>query len=140
MKSHWFPTALTVVNLILLVFMVTRVEPVIADGPAGVLKGRELQIVDDLGKVRASIKLHPADPKQKAADGKLGTADTVMLRLVDPNGRPIVKLGGSVESAGFMLAGGPEQRDWNGIQLLADDKKSSVVLTNRDGRKTTLAP
>ena len=62
--------------------------------------------VNPFGYARAAQSLRPADAKQKNADGKLGTPDTVMLRLIDPNGRPIVKMGGSLEGAGLGLAGG----------------------------------
>jgi hypothetical protein len=138
MKTQWLAAVLTVVNLILLVFMVTRVQPAVAEG--AVLRGKELQIVDDSGRVRASIKLHPPNKTDKYPDGRVGSPETVMLRLIDENGRPFVKLGGSTEGSGFALAGDSEKRDWSGIQVLAEAKKSSVILTNRDGRKTTLAP
>jgi hypothetical protein len=137
-KSHWFSVSLSVLNLILLIFMLTRIPAATADAP--VLRGKELQIVDDNGKVRASIKLHPANKTDKYPDGRVGSPETVMLRLIDENGRPSVKIGGSVESSGISLAGDSEKRDWSGIQILAEAKKSSVILTNRDGRKTTLAP
>jgi hypothetical protein len=138
MKSHWVPLALSALNVVLLGFMLTRLQPATAD-PA-ILRGKELQIVDDSGKVRASIKLHPANTTDKYPDGRMGSPETVMLRLIDQNGRPSVKIGGSVESSGISLAGDSEKRDWSGIQILAEAKKSSVILTNRDGRKTTLAP
>src|SRR4029077_11776628 len=54
-----------------------------------VLRGRALEIVDEAGRVRASINVAPA-----------GTAagvtypETVILRLIDPNGRPTIKLAG----------------------------------------------
>jgi hypothetical protein len=140
MKTQWLALAVTVVNLILLAFMLTRVGPVAAEGGAPVLRGRELQIVDDAGKVRASIKLHPANNTDKYPDGRIGSPQTVMFRLIDQNGRPSVKIGGSSESSGISLAGDSEKRDWSGIQVLAEAKKSSVILTDRDGKKTTLAP
>jgi hypothetical protein len=138
MRSQWFSVALSVLNLVLLGFLLTRIQPATAEAP--ILRGKELQIVDDSGKVRASIKLHPANTTDKYPDGRIGSPETVMLRLIDENGRPFVKLGGSVEGSGLGLAGDSEKRDWSGIQVLADAKKSSVILTNRDGRKTTLAP
>jgi hypothetical protein len=138
MKSPWLPAAISVLNLVLLAVILTRIPPVTADAP--ILRGRELQIVDDAGKVRASIKLHPANKTDKYPDGRVGSPETVMFRLIDENGRPSVKIGGSVESSGISLAGDSEKRDWSGIQVLAEAKKSSVILTNRDGRKPTLAP
>ena len=40
-----------------------------ADGVAPVLRGRALEIVDDRGRVRASITVFPADPAVKMPDG-----------------------------------------------------------------------
>jgi hypothetical protein len=94
---------LTVVNLGLLVFLLTQTR--ISVGPGGihlstntqgsVLRGRSLEIVDDEGRVRASIMVHPADPSATAQSG--GTA---ILRLVDENGRPSVKLAQTQQSGG----------------------------------------
>jgi len=77
----------------------------IRESPAPVLRGSSLEIVDDQGRVRASIKIHQADPNYKWPDGKVGYPETVMFRLIDPKGRPEVKLGASVEGAGLGLIG-----------------------------------
>ena len=53
--------ALTLANLGLLLFLLTFAgKPAAADDPPAVLRGKGLEIVDDQGRVRASIKLHPA--------------------------------------------------------------------------------
>ena len=71
MKTQRILIALTVINLGMLMFQLTalrRVEAVTpASGetasPAPVLRGSSLEIVDDQGRVRASIKIHAGDPK-----------------------------------------------------------------------------
>ncbi len=94
---------LTVINLGLLMFLLAQTRLYV--GPGGVrvwanvqgtvLRGRSLEIVDDQGRVRASIMVHPADPAATAQSG--GTA---ILRLVDENGRPSVKLATTQQSGG----------------------------------------
>ena len=63
MKSPRVVMALTVANLALLLLILTlQLGPAIAQGGVPVLRGRALEIVDDQGRVRASIGvLRPAD-------------------------------------------------------------------------------
>ena len=97
---------LTVLNLMLLLFLLlSRTEPALAT-QMPVLRGRALEIVDERGRVRASIKVQPAETF-KATGRKY--PETVMLRLIDGNGRPEVKIGASVEGGGFP---GPWRRLW----------------------------
>ena len=67
--------ALTVVNIALLAFSVARPDTAGAQGVAPVLRGRALEIVDDHGRVRASIAVYPADPTVKMPDGTTGYPD-----------------------------------------------------------------
>ncbi len=82
--------ALTFANFILLVFLATQVRPAEAGAQAGVLRGSALEIVDDSGRVRASIKVHD---------------DTAVLRLIDTKGRPGVKMDAGGRAAGFLVLG-----------------------------------
>ena len=128
-------TALTLVNLALLLFLLLpRSTPAFAAGDAQVLRGRELQIVDEQGRVRASIKVHPANTF--AQTGKK-YPDTVMLRLIDPNGRPEVKIGASVDGAGIGLVG---DNDSTQVLLQAQGSETSLTLKNKDGKEQRLAP
>jgi len=63
--------ALTIVNLNLglLVFSLAQPRSAAAQGVVPVLRGRALEIVDDRGRVRASITVFPADPTVKMPDG-----------------------------------------------------------------------
>src|SRR5262245_2442306 len=66
------------------------------------LRGRALEIVDDKGKLRASISVLPPNER---------TGDMAILRLMDPvSGRPSVKLSTSENGSGLMLLGGAQTR------------------------------
>src|ERR671928_638077 len=61
--------ALTVLNLVLLAVLLARLRPAEAHDVPPVLRGRALEIVDDAGKVRASLKVYAADPNVAMPDG-----------------------------------------------------------------------
>ena len=137
MKTQRLLIALTAINLVILMFTLAHSRPATAEGVAPVLRGRALEIVDDQGRVRASIKLHPADKTYKWPDGKTGIPETVMFRLIDENGRPEVKLGASVQGAGLGLVGNSDSTQ---IVLQAEGTDSSLKLTNKDGRQQLIKP
>jgi hypothetical protein len=137
MKMQRLFIALTIVNLGLLIFLLAQIRRVGADSVAPVLRGRELEIVDEQGRVRASIKVHPEDRTFKMPDGKTGYPETVMFRLIDPKGRPEVKLGASEQGGGLGLVG---VSDSTHIILKADGADSSLKLTNKDGRQQIIKP
>ena len=137
MKSNRLAIAFTVINLMILMFNLLHTSPATADSVAPVLRGRSLEIVDDQGKVRASIKIHPADKTFKMPDGKVGYPETVMFRLIDPNGRPEVKIGASEQGGGLGLVGA---FDTTHIILQAQDTDSSLKLANKDGRQQLIKP
>jgi hypothetical protein len=64
----------------------------------------------------------------------------VLLRLIDPNGRPGVKIGRSADGGGMSLAGDCEKRECNGAQIPAKAEGISVVLTNKDGKTQVVKP
>ena len=145
MKLNRIFVVLTLLNLGLTVFLLAQVGRVQATGSsisasdtvAPVLRGRELEIVDDQGKVRASIKIHAGDPQYKWPDGKVGYPETVMLRLIDPNGRPEVKMGASVEGAGLGLIGGTDSTQ---LILKTEGPDSSIKLQNKTGKQQLIRP
>ena len=142
MKIQRLLMALTFVNLGILILLLTQIRPVEADSAAPVLRGRALEIVDDHGKIRASIKVLPAGPARRA-DGSLSEAngkiypETVLLRLIDPNGRPSVKLGVSEQGGGLGLGG---ESDPTYVLLKAEGADTSLKLTNKDGRQQLIKP
>jgi hypothetical protein len=133
MKMQRLLTALTVLNLGLLMFALAQIQGAgAAQDVAPVLRGRALEIVDGQGRVRASITLHPAG----TANGQT-YPETVMLRLSDPNGRPNVKLGASERGAGLGLGG---ESDPTYVTLKAEGTSTSLRLTNKDGRQQLIKP
>lgn len=143
MKTQRILIALTVINLALLIFQVTglrRVEAVVpADpaSPAPVLRGSSLEIVDDQGRVRASVKIHPGDPNYKMPDGTTGYPETVMLRLIDPKGRPEVKIGASEQGGAVGLIG---ETDTTHVLLEAKGVDTTLKLTNKSGKQQLIKP
>jgi len=63
MKMQRLAIVLRVINFLLLGFAVAQFHPTAAQGVAPVLRGRALEILDNDGRVRASIRIHPAGPR-----------------------------------------------------------------------------
>jgi hypothetical protein len=133
MKTQTQPVlvALTLLNLVLLVCLLGQLHPASAAPEAApVLRGRGLQIVDDAGRIRASISVLPASA---------GSAETVLLRLITERGRPSVKIGASEEEAGLALVG-PTGTKATYVQLGAKGVVSALKLSNEDGRERVIEP
>jgi hypothetical protein len=137
MKTQRLLIVITVLNLLLLVFSLGQTRAVVAEGAAPVLRGRALEIVDDRGRVRASITVLPADPTVKMPDGTIGYPETVLLRLITSEGRPNVKIGTSEQGAGALIGG---ESDPTYVQILAEGPRTSVKLSDKDGRVRVLRP
>ena len=129
MKTQRALVALTIVNLGLLVFLLAQTRLHI--GPQGVriwtnvnetvLRGRALEIIDDQGRTRAAINLHPADQSQSYPE-------TAILRLIDQNGRPSVKLATTQESGGGLTLVGESQGTY--VQL-----SGQGLAATKDGQR-----
>ena len=105
MKLQRLLIALGVFNLALLVFLLAQVEvrflgfrffrSAEMSSAGSALRGRALEITDDEGRVRASIRLHPASV---LPDGTT-YPETVLFRLISSQGRPNVKIAATSRSA-----------------------------------------
>jgi hypothetical protein len=139
MKSQRLLVAMTVLNILLLVYSLAQTRVVVAEGKgiAPVLRGRALEIVDDRGRVRASITVQPPDPDFKMPDGTRGYPETVLLRLITSKGRPNVKLGAGERGSGLLLGG---ESDPTYVQILAEGRGTSLKLSNKDGREQLIKP
>ena len=134
MKIQPLLIALTVMNLVLLVFLLSsRATPMFADD-AQILKGKGLQIVDDDGRVRASITVHPAGLHKPTG---IYTPETVVLRLIDENGRPEIKIAATKEGGGYTVIG---ETDATQAMLHADGPTAFVKVQNKDGKMEVLRP
>jgi hypothetical protein len=137
MKNQRTLLAITVLNILLLLFSVNRTGAVRTRAVAPVLRGRALEIVDERGRVRASISILPADSTVKMPDGTTGYPETVLLRLITSEGRPNVKIGTGARGAGMLIAG---EDDPTYVQILAEGPKTTLKLSDRDGRTRILRP
>ncbi len=135
MKIQRLLIALTVVNVGLLLFLLlSQIGPTPANSAASVVRGRALEIVDDQGRVRASIKVQPAETF-KPTGRKY--PETVVLRLIDPNGRPEVKIVASEQGGGLSFVGASDATQ---VLLEADGTDSSLKLANKDGSQQLIKP
>jgi hypothetical protein len=143
MKNPLALTALTIINLGLLVMIaVNRTGYVEASSPSQVIRARGIEIVDAQGKARASLSIIPAGPARRPdgrpveANGKT-YPETVLFRLIRPDGRPSVKIATSEQGSSIYLSGGIDPTD---IVLNSDGGEASLTLTNRDGRSRVIKP
>lgn len=136
MKSNILVPVLTVLNagMLALTFMHGQSASAAATDD-GILRGRGLQIVDDGGKVRASIQILPASVQ---ADGST-YPETVLLRLITEQGRPSVKVAASEQQSGLSLAG-PTGTSNSYITAFAGGETSKLIVQDESGQQQTIAP
>ena len=137
MKTQRFAIALTVINLLILMPLLFRANSATTPAIAPVLRAHALEIVDEQGRVRAMIKVLPADPKAKMPDGTLGFPESVLFRLINSKGAPNVKIGATEDGAGISLVGEPQPAY---VQILTRGTNISMTLLNKDGRKQVITP
>jgi hypothetical protein len=135
MKTQPVLIALTVVNAAMLSFSLAHPHGVAAQDVVPVLRGHALEIVDDQGRVRAEIKVAPAQPAFKMPDGTTGYPEAVLLRLLTSNNGPNVKLTTTEDGSGLVLGGEPGY-----VQILERGKNPWLKFVNKDGRQRTIQP
>jgi len=135
MKTQQLLVALTVANAAMLVFSLTQPHSTAAQDVAPVIRGRALEIVDDHGRVRAEIKVLPAQPTLKMPDGTTGYPETVQLRLISSQNSPHVKLATTEDGAGLVLGG-----EKGYTQLLSRGTDPFIKIVTKDGRERTIKP
>jgi hypothetical protein len=137
MKTQWFTAVLTVLNLFILTLTLFRANPATTPQVAPVLRGRALEIVDDRGCVRAMIRVFPPDPTVKMPDGTTGYPETVLLRLIDSEGAPNVKIAATEDGSALSFGG---ESNPTHVQILARGANTSLKLVNKDGRQQVIQP
>ena len=134
-KLQRLTIGVTVVNLIVLAFGLAQLRPAAAQGVAPVLRAHALEIVDDQGRVRAEIKVLPAQPQLKMPDGTTGYPEAVQLRLISSQNSPHVKLVTTEDGAGLVLGG-----ERGHTQLLSRSADPFMKIVTKDGRERTIKP
>ena len=135
MNTQRFGIVLAVVNLSLLALLISQVNrPAIAS--EAMLRGRGLEIVDEKGRVRASISVMP---EEKSANGST-VPETVLLRLITDRGRPAVKISTSEAGGSGMSLAGPTGTHQTYVSIGAKDTATTLKLKNEDGKERVLVP
>lgn len=135
MKSSKLLMILTLTNAGLLVYQLSRPYHVAAKDVVPVLRARALEIVDENGRVRAELKVLPAQPTVKMPDGTTGFPEAVQLRLISSTGAPNVKLSAIEDGSGFSLGGQSAY-----VQVLARGTNPFLKIVNKDGQERTFKP
>lgn len=136
MKTTRVLLALTAANMLLLVaLLIQGFGPAHAQGPAPVLRGRAFELVDEQGRVRASLGILPAG---RSTSG-VRHPETVLLRLITERGRPSVKLSASEQASGLSFAGPTGTRETYVI-LESRETASMLKVRNEDGREQVIQP
>ena len=132
MKIQRIAVGITVINLLLLIFLLAQIHRTTAQDIVPVLRGRALEIVDDQGRVRAEILVHGPE----RVGGKL-YPETVLFRMADQNRRPVVKFTAAENGSALGLFDDSQGR----VQLNAEsDTGNFVKVVNKDGREQVLKP
>jgi hypothetical protein len=137
MKTQRFAVGLTVFNLLVLMSVLFRANSAPTPDLPSVLRIRGLELVDDQGRVRAMLKVLPAEPDLKMPDGTTGYPETVLFRLLNSKGAPNVKIS-ATEDGSAVSFGGESNPTY--IQILARGSNTSMTLVNKDGRKRVIKP
>jgi hypothetical protein len=142
MKTQRFLVALCFMNLALFAVIATQWRTAQAQSREvpSVLRAQKLEIVDAQGRVRAAIQVLPSGPARRAdgsSEGGRIYPETVILRLIDTNGRPIVKIAGSHDGASLSFVG---EADETNVILKAEGEESSLQLNQKAGRHRTVKP
>lgn len=121
--------ALTAVNLLLLFGIgLSQVLPAAAQSGAGTVRGSAFELVDAQGRVRASLSIQPAGG---------GASETVLLRLIQPDGQPAVKIAASASAAGLSFVGGDDE---SYVILEADGPEARLEVMEQNGRERRAWP
>ena len=132
MKIQRIAIGLTVVNLLLLLFLLAQIHRTTAQDVVPVLRGRAFEIVDGQGRIRAEILVHGPE----RVGGKL-YPETVLFRMADQNRRPVVKFTAADTGSVLGLFDDSQGR----VQLNAkSDTGNFVKVVNKDGREQVLKP
>lgn len=133
MKIQRLAVALTIVNLILLIFLLAQIRRAGAQDVVPVLRGRALQIVDTHDRVRAEILVHGPE----TVNGKT-YPETVLFRMADQNRRPIVKFTASENGSALGLS---DDSEGGRVQLNAKgDTGNFLKVVNKNGREQVIKP
>ena len=133
MKTQRVAISLTVINLVLLAFLLAQIHRTSANEVVPVLRGRALEIVDDQNRIRAQILTHGPE----TVNGKT-YPETVLFRMATEDRAPLMKLTVSKDGTAMGLS---DDSAPGGIELRANREKGTYVkIVSRDGKEQTIKP
>ena len=130
MKTQQLAITLTVVNLSVLLIVLFFSLTSFKSDVAPILRAQAFELIDKNGKVRAEIKVLPAEPTLKMPDGTVGYPETVLFRLVDSGGGPNVKISATEDGSGLVLGG-----EAGYVQILSRTAEPTIKLANKKGKE-----
>lgn len=134
MKMQRIAVMLTAINFVIMMILLAQLLPVraqqVKQNPA-ILRGRGLEIVDSLGRLRASITMQ----QPVVTDGK-NYAGGILLRLIDSKGEPVVKIMAAEDGGGISLAN--EKQGY--IIVGAPEKGGFIKIKDSNGKEAELKP
>jgi hypothetical protein len=133
MKTQRLTIALTVINFLILLIVLFLFTTAFKPEVAPIVRGHAFELIDEHGKVRAEIKVLPAEPTRKMPDGTVGYPETVIFRLIDSEGGPNVKIGATEDGSGLVLGG-----ESGYVQILSRTAEPTVKLANKAGDEKIL--
>jgi len=121
MKTQNFLTAILIAVLIYFVFTGAKEKSAASD--IDTIHTKKFELIDDKGKIRASILVEESGE--------------TMFRLKDSKGEIRVKPGASENGSGLLLLNCNTEP---GIQALAEDKTTSITITDAAGKTQIIQP
>ncbi|OFW57081.1 MAG: hypothetical protein A2133_06155 [Actinobacteria bacterium RBG_16_64_13] len=133
MKTQRLLVVLTGINVVILVLaLVLVLRPEVTPDISSVLRGRSLEIIDSRGRVRAQLFVAPPSTVDDQP-----YPETVLFRLINPDGGPGVKIATSLESSGLLFSRKAENPlGWSGVQILSEEPGGLLRLVGADGGET----
>lgn len=133
MKTQRFTLALTAVNLVILLTVIFLISTASKSKVTDVVRAGAFELVDGQGRVRAEIKILPAEPDFIMPDGTKGAPETVIFRLIDSQGGPNVKIAATSDGSGMVLGG-----DSGYIQVNSRSKSPFIKLSAKNGKEQVI--
>ena len=134
MKIQRIAIAVTIVNLLLMIVLLAKINPVNAQqeqNKSSVLRGSGLEITDKQGKLRASITF-----QETVVQAGKTYPGGILLCLINSKGQPSVKLGAMEDGGGLSFSN--ESQGY--IQLFAKEDGGFLKIKNADGKEQVVKP
>jgi hypothetical protein len=123
MKIQLLAIALTVINLVLLLFLLTQTGSPSMQRVAPILRAQAIELVDDRGQVRAQLNAE-------------SNGETV-FRLRDAKGTIRVKLGVAEDGSGLLLL---DEMTEPGVHILVKPTGATLTLRGQNGEQQVIKP